>query len=138
MKIKPKTISIGAMCFLVIFLPSRWISLYRLPFFELAEFIGDFLAIFLAGAVTAYFAKTNELLNGAACGFVASILIGLAWYVWELLGLPGDAVGFVGSLFMAVLCSPITIFISVFGAACMQKWKSKVQQVNTADRLRSG
>ena len=138
MKINPKAISIGAVFFLILFLLIRFISSYRFPFFELVEFIGDFFAIFLAGAITAYFARCHEILNGAVCGFIGSILVGLAQYVWELLGLPGDAVGFIGSLFMAVLCSPIVIFISGFGAACMQNFKSKVQPVNTADRLRSG
>jgi hypothetical protein len=128
--IKPKAISFGLACFVVISLPFYLALAFQ---WSIGEFIVkvywwlQYAALAFSGAVTAYSARQNEIENSISLGIVIAIFLGIFNYTWSTVGLPSDAFGLEGNIFLVLLSLPITVSLSAVGAICVRFWRKRAR-----------
>lgn len=126
MKINMKAIILGLISFFILLIVSELLLASHSPIPGMTgALLLNYAIYFIAGVVTAYFAKESEISNSIVFGIIAAIIMWVYCYIRPLLGLRGDAIGFEGYLFVTFFTLLFSLGLSCFAAVCIRAWRSR-------------
>lgn len=84
---------------------------------DLPTFIAymPYVIVLVASGVIGYLVNTHLIRHLVMFGVVATVIVGIANYVWSSLGMPADFTGIKGAATVAVLSLPFILVLSLVG-----------------------
>ncbi len=126
MKINTKAFTLGLASFFILLIVSELLLASQSPIPGITgALLFNYAIYFIAGAVTAYFAKHNEISNSVIFGIIAAIIMGVYCYIRPLLGLRGDSIGVEGCLLVTFFSLLFSLGLSYFAAVCVRALRSR-------------